>query len=215
MFKASVLPPILHVLPDSPDFAQSPFIRNSKKAKSISLINQNRKQAFIHQSHLRKAFKKKYIHSFTEQRRERVVGNSKEKEPKVNGELELGSCFENTCKSKKMKESEKTRKVANFREGVVVQRERVERAEEKKSFHLKKQLHMYPKVKKLKTVSMEEMLHSFEGDGELEEEPFRQYPKKLEREEVAVMKKTKKGETVLEGWEHRVRGEETEYLFRK
>ena len=61
MFKQNALPPIWHKSPEAG--SESSFIRNSKKAKSISLINQNRKQTFVHQTHLKKAFRKKFIHS--------------------------------------------------------------------------------------------------------------------------------------------------------
>ena len=38
---------------DSPETNKSNFIRNNKRAKSIMMANQYRKQAFVHQSHLK------------------------------------------------------------------------------------------------------------------------------------------------------------------
>ena len=43
------------------EISTSNFIRNSKRAKSIIMANQYRKQAFVHQSHLKEIFKKKYL----------------------------------------------------------------------------------------------------------------------------------------------------------
>ena len=43
------------------DFGESDFIRNSKKAKSIIIVNQSRKKNLVHQVHKKEVVRRKYL----------------------------------------------------------------------------------------------------------------------------------------------------------